>query len=318
MRVLLWHVHGSYTTSMVQGRHEYLLPVLPGRGPDGRGRARTWNWPPNAVEVPVPSLRDAPIDVMVLQRPRELDLARRWTGRRPGADVPAVYLEHDTPRGTAATTVHPLSDQSAMPVVHVTHFNRLMWDCGEAPTAVIEHGIVDPGYRYRGTKASLAAVVNEPVQRWRIAGTDTLLRMSRELPVEVYGMGMAALAGLAPWLSGGLHDDLPQDRLHRVLGDHRAYLHPYRWTSLGLALIEAMAIGMPVLAWSTTGAVDAVPAEAGVLSADPEVLLDAARGWLRDPEAARQAGLAARRHALRQYGLHRFQEDWDRMFKEVI
>lgn len=318
MRVLLWHVHGSYTTSMVQGRHEYLLPVQPGRGPDGRGRARTWNWPPNAVEVPVPSLRDAPIDVMVLQRPRELDLARRWTGRRPGADVPAVYLEHDTPRGPVATTVHPLADQAVMPVVHVTHFNRLMWDCGEAPTAVIEHGIVDPGYRYRGTKASLAAVVNEPVQRWRIAGTDTLLRMSRELPVEVYGMGMAALAGLAPWLSGGLHDDLPQDRLHRVLGDHRAYLHPYRWTSLGLALIEAMAIGMPVLAWSTTGAVDAVPAEAGVLSADPEVLLDAARGWLRDPEAARQAGLAARRHALRRYGLHRFLEDWDRMFKEVI
>lgn len=51
MRVLLWHVHGSYTTALVQGPHRYLLPTLPGRGPWGRGRARTWDWPPAAVEV---------------------------------------------------------------------------------------------------------------------------------------------------------------------------------------------------------------------------------------------------------------------------
>ena len=31
MRVLLWHVHGSWTTAFVSGRHEYLLPVTPDR-----------------------------------------------------------------------------------------------------------------------------------------------------------------------------------------------------------------------------------------------------------------------------------------------
>ena len=49
MKVLLWHVHGSWTTSFVQGGHEYLLPVVDGpggkRSPDGLGRARTWDWP---------------------------------------------------------------------------------------------------------------------------------------------------------------------------------------------------------------------------------------------------------------------------------
>ena len=49
MRVFFWHVHGSWTTALVQGEHEYLLPVLPGRGRDGRGRARTWEWPANAM-----------------------------------------------------------------------------------------------------------------------------------------------------------------------------------------------------------------------------------------------------------------------------
>ncbi|HEV7908969.1 MAG TPA: glycosyltransferase family 1 protein, partial [Pseudonocardiaceae bacterium] len=48
-RVLLWHVHGSWTTSFVQGPHEYLLPALPGGGPDGLGLAGR-NWPSTARE----------------------------------------------------------------------------------------------------------------------------------------------------------------------------------------------------------------------------------------------------------------------------
>ncbi len=29
MKILVWHVHGSYLTSFVQGEHDYLVPVLP-------------------------------------------------------------------------------------------------------------------------------------------------------------------------------------------------------------------------------------------------------------------------------------------------
>lgn len=150
MRVLLWHVHGSWTTSFVQGGHDYLLPVLPDRGPDGRGRARTWDWPAQAVEVPPDALAHQDLDVIILQRPAELGLAKEWTGRQPGRDVPAVYVEHNTPGGGAATSRHHLADQREIPVVHVTHFNRLFWDCGSARTEVVEHGIVDPGHQYSG------------------------------------------------------------------------------------------------------------------------------------------------------------------------
>jgi hypothetical protein len=147
MRILIWHVHGSWQTAFVQGPHEYLIPVLPDRGPDGRGRARTWEWPARAVEVAPAELRAAEFDVVVLQRPQELELAERWTGRRPGVDVPALYVEHNAPAGPAPATVHPLAARSDIPVVHVTRFNEVMWDCGLAPTTVIEHGVVDPGYR---------------------------------------------------------------------------------------------------------------------------------------------------------------------------
>jgi hypothetical protein len=325
VRVLLWHVHGSWTTSFVQGPDDYLLPVVPGRGPEGRGRARTWDWPAAAREVPLGLLAGEEVDVVVLQRPEDLALAERWTGRRPGVDVPAVWVEHNTPAGPAAATRHPLADRTDIPVVHVTAFNALMWDCGRAPTVVVDHGIVDPGYRYTGERTRLGVVVNEPVRRWRVAGTDVVLDVAGRVPVDVYGMGMAALAevaaqhrspdGTGPDLE--LHDDVPQAAMHDLLARDRAYLHPYRWTSLGLSLLEAMALGLPVLALATTAAPEAVPAEAGLVTTDVDALVDTARRWLRDPDEARERGRAARAHALRRYALDRFLADWQTVLKEV-
>src|SRR3954451_8361575 len=78
VRVLLWHVHGSWTTSFVQGDHEYLLPTTAERDADGRGRAETWQWPDSVREVGLHDLADAAPDVVVLQRPRDLDLLREW------------------------------------------------------------------------------------------------------------------------------------------------------------------------------------------------------------------------------------------------
>jgi hypothetical protein len=99
VRILIWHVHGAWATAFVQGPHDYVVPVLPDRGPDGRGRARTYPWPESVRELPPEALADEPFDAVVLQRPHEEELAVRWLGRRPGRDVPAVYVEHNAPTG---------------------------------------------------------------------------------------------------------------------------------------------------------------------------------------------------------------------------
>jgi hypothetical protein len=316
MRVLIWHVHGSWLTSFVQGVDEYLVPVVPDRGPDGRGRARTFTWPATVRELGPKEIGSAGIDVVVLQRPGELDLLREWTGWRAGIDVPAVYVEHNTPGGPAAATVHPLAGRDDIPLVHVTAYNALMWDNGRAPVTVIEHGVPDPGHRYLGRLPRFAAVVNEPMRRRRVAGTDILLRVAAELPVEVFGMGLADLAGL-PDGPVERHENPPQALLHLAIGSARAYLHPYRWTSLGLSLIEAMMLGLPVLAVDSTAAHHAVPPDAGVVSADPQVLIDTGRRWLADPAQAAEYGAAARRHALRRFGIDRFLTSWQTLLKEV-
>ena len=308
-RVLLWHVHGSYATSLVQGPHTYYLPVLPDRGADGRGRARTWTWPPNAIEVTPAQARQLDFDAVIVQRPHELDgLVERWTGRVPGRDLPAIYLEHNAPEGAVNAMRHPATDRADLVVVHVTHFNDLFWDCGTTQTCVIEHGIVDPGYRYTGTLPRAAVAINEARRRGRVVGTDLLPCFARAMPLDLFGMDAGALGGI---------DDPPQSVLHAEMPRRRVYLHPMRWTSLGLSLIEAMHLGMPVVAIAATDAVEAVPADCGTVSTRVDRLCAALGRYRDDPESARADGERARAYALERYGLARFLRAWNALLDEV-
>ena len=304
MRILLWHVHGSWTTSFVAGAHEYVLPVLPDRGPDGRGRARTWDWPPSAVEAPPEVFGD--VDVVLLQRALEVALCERWLGLRPGHDVPAVYVEHNAPQGRIGQMRHPLADHAELTIVHVTHFNALFWDCGATPTRVIEHGVADPGHMYSGEIERCAVAINEPVRRGRVTGTDLLDDFR---PLDLFGIGAGELGGL---------EDPPQRVLHRELARRRVYLHPFRWTSLGLTLIEAMLLGMPVVALATTEAPRAVGPSAGVVSCDIPLLKREIERLMRRPDEALEMGLRARESALSRYSLDRFLVDWDELLDGVV
>ncbi|MBY4401626.1 glycosyltransferase [Rhodococcus fascians] len=314
--VALWHVHGSWSTSFVGGPHRYAIPVLPQGGEWGRGFCGR-RWGPNAVEVSPRELAERNVDVVVLQRPHEVDLFRQWTGRKPGVDVPAVYVEHNTPKPSAVNTRHPMADRRDIPVVHVTDFNRLMWDNGAALSHVVRHGIPDPGPRYTGSLERAATMINEPIRRGRTTGTDLLRRLSSAAPTDVYGLGTAGLE-LVLGIDGIRgHGDVQGDALLDAVAQRRVYVHTPRWTSLGLSLLEAMHMGMPVVALATTEAPVTVPPDAGVLSNDLDVLASAIRCFAADHEAAALVGKRARAVALERHGLHRFLADWNRILGEV-
>ncbi|MBD5656069.1 MAG: glycosyltransferase, partial [Candidatus Eremiobacteraeota bacterium] len=279
--------------------------------PDGRGRAQTYDWPASVVELTEADARHVRIDAVVYQRAQELgSLGERWLqGRRPGSDFAAYYVEHNAPIGHPNEMRHVVADRDDITLVHVTHFNALFWDAGRTRVAVIEHGIVDPGYRYRGTLERSAVVINEAARRRRVTGTDLLATFALAAPIDLYGIDAERLGGVG---------DLPQERLHDAMAERRVYIHPFRWTSLGLALIEAMSLGMPVIALATTDVPSAVAAGTGICSNDLTELLDGIRAFIADPKAAREAGEAARDFATRRFGLERFVQAWEELFKESM
>jgi hypothetical protein len=283
--------------------------MLPDRSENGRGRARTWDWPSNAVEITPAEAKELHFDAVILQRPAELaTLVREWTSRDPGRDVPAIYLEHNAPEGRITDMRHPAADRRDVSIVHVTHFNDLFWDCGRSKSRVIEHGIIDPGYRYTGELTRCAVAINEARRRGRVTGTDLLPKFAEVMPVDLFGIGAGELGGI---------DDPPQHVLHRELPRRRAYVHPMRWTSLGLALIEAMYLGMPAVALATTEAVEAIPAGCGIISTDVARLCAKLKQYGADLDAARADGLRAREFAQKRYGIERFLRQWNDLIEEV-
>jgi len=296
-------VHGSWTAAFVQGAHRYFLPVLPDRSSNGRGCSPGRPWPASVREVTPGEAAELDFDAVVVQRPRELLLAEGWLRRRPGRDLPAVYVEHETPPGRALDR-HPIAGRDDFTLVHVNHFNELFWDSGSTRSLVIEPGIVDPGYRYRGSLPHGAAVIEEAQRQSRASGIDLLERFARKAKVDLFGPD----AG---------HPDLLATDLHEALAERRVYLHVARWRSPHASLIEAMHLGMPVVALATAGIAELVPACAGVTSTRIDVLESAFERLLADPDEARALGLAARREALRHYTLPRFLAEWDRLLGEV-
>ena len=218
MNILIWHVHGAWTTAFVQGKHRYLVPTTPDRGPYGLGRARTYPWPENAVEVSPEELA-APKSTSWCCSGRR---RRSWPGAGRAAGLPTVYVEHNTPKGEVPNTRHPMADRDDLLLVHVTHFNELFWDSGATRTAVVEHGIAARA-RYTGELGRIAIVTNEPVRRWRVTGTDLMPRFAAVAPLDVYGMGVAGLPD---------HLGLPADRLRATTTPPRRPCTP-NWPSGG-------------------------------------------------------------------------------------
>jgi glycosyltransferase involved in cell wall biosynthesis len=185
-----------------------------------------------------------------------------------------------------------------------------MWDNGSTPVRVVEHGVPIPSdVRYGGEIGRGIVVVNDLGTRGRRLGRDVFERAREAVPLDLIGLNAPALGGLEPVA----HEDLPA-----VMSRYRLYFHPIRYTSFGMAVCEAMLIGMPVVALATTE-MPTVNEDgiSGFLSTDPAVLVDRMRTLLADRELARAIGLAGQRIARERFSVERFGRDWNRVLHEA-
>lgn len=310
LKILTWHIHGSYLNALARIEADWYLPVKPGRPEGYGGRGPTFNWPDYVREVPAGQVRDLQLDLIIYQTPKNYFVDQFEILSAEQRHLPKIYLEHNTPKPTAADTRHPVDDPSVL-LVHVTHYNRLMWDNGRTPTMVIEHSVaIDPSIHYSGELDRGITIVNGMQKRPRIAGYDIFLQVRQVIPLDVAGMETEEFGGLG---------DIPYRELHRRIAAYRFLFSPIRYTSLPLAVIEAMTIGMPVVALATTELPTVIDnGVAGYVSCDIEKLIDAMRFLLAHPEEARRLGDNARAIAVERFGLKRFIRDWKEAFRLVM
>lgn len=309
LRILTWHVHGNYLWYLSHLPHEIVLPVRAGRPHGYGGRAGAFPWPDSVREVPVERLAEVPVDAVVYQSHEQWLRDRHEVLSPAQRAVPQVVVEHDPPRQSPTDTRHPVDDPDAL-VVHVTAFNDLMWDCGRTPTAVIEHGVAVPdGARYTGRRPCGLAVANGLAARGRRLGADVFTRARAAVPLDLVGMESAALGGLG---------EVPPPDLPGFMAAYRFYFHPVRYTSLGLALCEAMMVGLPVVALATTEVATVIQDGVnGFATTDVERLIGDMRRLVADPALARRLGAAGRATARRRFSIDRFVRDWDGLLRSA-
>jgi hypothetical protein len=309
LRILTWHVHGNYLYYLAQTPHDFYLPV--GRREHGyAGRAPGFPWPDNVHEAPVEQIRDLDLDCIVFQSAPHYLTDQHELLSESQRRLPKIYLEHDPPQEHPTNTRHIVDDPEAL-LVHVTPFNELMWDSGRTPTRVIEHGVLVPEHiRYTGELNKGLVVVNGIQRRGRRLGWDVFERVRREIPLDLIGMESERSGGLGEVS----HDELP-----RFMCRYRFVFNPIRYTSLGLAVCEAMSLGIPVVGLATTEMVTAVTNDVnGYVDTDVNALIQRMRHLLAHPEEAARLSERARETGRTRFGIKRFSADWDRTLRAVV
>lgn len=309
LRILTWHIHGSYLYYLSQVPHEFYLPVKPGQATGYGGRAGSFPWPDNVHEVPAGQVRNLQLDCVVFQS-RQNYLRDQYEILSPAQQrLPRIYLEHDPPREHPTDTRHIVDDPNVL-LVHVTPFNHLMWDSGRTPTRVIEHGVIIPAaVRYTGEIPRGLVVVNNLARRGRRLGADIFAYVRSKVPLDLIGIGAKELGGLG---------EIQPNELAAFISRYRFFFNPIRYTSLGLAVCEAMMVGMPIIGLATTEMATTVEnGVTGYLHTDVRQLIQPMERLLEDPADGRRLGDGARRYAQQRFHIRRFIDDWNAAFALV-
>ena len=302
LRILTWHVHGNYLYNLTQVPHDFYLLTDPARSTHYSGRSGTLPWGDNVFDAPVEAVQDMPFDVVLFQSRDAWDEGQhRWLSAAQRR-LPRIYLEHDPPQQNPTDQRHWVDDPAVL-LVQVTAFNALMWDTGAVPTRVIEHGVRPlSDARYGGELERGIVVVNNLESRGRRLGLDVYRDVAARVPLTLVGMNSERVGGAG---------EVPNAQLPAEMARHRFFFNPIRYTSLGLAVIEAMLVGLPIVGLATTEMVSVIRnGENGVVDTRIERLVETMARLLADPAEARRLGAAARATALERFNIERFVADW--------
>jgi glycosyltransferase involved in cell wall biosynthesis len=308
MKIFTWHIHGSYLFYLSQGNYDIYIPTRPEKGEGYYGRGDTFPFGTNVIEIPADEVKNHDFDCILFQTNYNYEVDQYEILSDRQRELPKIYLEHDPPRKHPTDTRHLINDPD-ITLVHVTHFNRLMWDSGQTPAVVIEHGVTDPGLIYDGRLNKGIVVINNLPTRGRLLGFDVFQRVQEDVLLDLVGMGTGNWG-----LGEVLHPQLP-----KFQSQYRFFFNPIRYTSLGLAICEAMMMGIPVVGLATTElSAVIINGENGIIHTDVDYLIEKMQELIANPSLAAAIGARGRVTAMQRFSIHRFAYDWESLFKKVI
>ncbi|MFH1679850.1 MAG: glycosyltransferase [Candidatus Eisenbacteria bacterium] len=210
------------------------------------------------------------------------------------------------------------------------------WKIDPGRVVVIRNGIRADAFRPGGAKDG-----EDPFPRWARLRIGTVGRLEKQKGIDVLLEAFARLrkerpeAALVVVGDGSLRGELEERARLLGLGDAvrfagsvpdagvvlsrlDLFVLASRWEGLPLTLLEAMAAGVPVVATSVDGTVEAVrQGTDGLLvpPEDPEALHRAIAAALSEPGASRERAESARRRVVEEFSIERMVNDYRRVYE---
>ena len=309
LKILTWHVHGNYLYYLTQVPHDFYLVVDRQKSTHHTGRSGILPWGANVFEAPAEALAQMEFDAVLHQSRDTWEVDRLTLLSEAQRRLPTFYLEHDPPQGHPTDTLHWAAGPATM-IVHCTPFNALMWDSGASPVRTVDHGVLPlSDARWNGRREEGIVVVNNLDLRGRRLGFDVYAEVARQVPLCLVGMGSERCGG---------EGEVPNAALPARMAEHRFFFNPIRYTSLGLAVIEAMMVGVPVVGLATTELVTVIEnGRNGFVDTRIDRLVDAMQRLRADPGLARELGEAGRKAAMERFSIDRFVAGWLEVLRDA-
>lgn len=309
LKIFTWHIHGSYLFYLSQGNYEIYIPVNENKDEGYYGRGETFPFGSNVIEVPINEVKDCTFDCILFQTNKNYLVDQFAILSEEQRKLPRIYLEHDPPANNPVNQRHIVHDHKVL-MVHVTHFNKLMWHNENCNTKVIDHGVIKPNADYSGELEKGIVVINHLHQRGRKLGADIFNEVRKHIPLDLIGMGTKEYGGLGEIL----HPQIPS-----FISKYRFFFNPIRYTSLGLAVCEAMMTGIPVVALATTEYVTVLNNNvSGIIHTDIDYLIQKMKELLYNKSLAASIGNAGKIIAEERFNIVRFTKEWEETFKAAV
>jgi hypothetical protein len=103
----------------------------------------------NVIEIEANEIKNLSFDCILFQTNKNFLVDQYEILTEEQRKLPRIYLEHDPPSKHPTDTKHIISDPEIL-VVHVTPFNKLMWQNDTGNVKVIDHGIMPAQVGYSG------------------------------------------------------------------------------------------------------------------------------------------------------------------------
>ncbi len=117
-----------------------------------------------------------------------------------------------------------------------------------------------------------------------------------------------------------LHGDLHRERVFKMLAESDIFVLTTNYEGFPRSILEAMSMGLPVIATDVGGVKEAVSPECGILipRADKAELVKALKKLIEDPEKRKAMGYACYQRAKSEFSLEKMLEATRKVYEEVF